>query len=61
MPTKANVNFKAPVLPDPPQEYDKVAFARFNNILRLYFNQVDDALRSANLKEQSDAMSWFFG
>ena len=61
MPTKAKVNFKAPVLPDPPQEYDKVAFIRFNHILRLYFNQVDDALRSANLKEQSDAMSWFLG
>jgi len=59
--TAYNVKFRAPVLPDPPKEYDQASLIRFNNILRIYFNQVDDALRNPNLKEQSDATSWFLG
>jgi|TARA_R100001224_G_C3893493_1_gene105837 hypothetical protein len=57
--TSYDYNFKAPVLPIPPEEYSRLNFVEYNNILRIYFNQLDDALRSPTLKEQSDAMSWF--
>ena len=36
--------FKAPSLPKPPQEYDKSYQDNFVNILRLYFNQLDNLL-----------------
>jgi hypothetical protein len=36
--------FKAPSLPKPTQEYDKAYFDSFVNILRLYFNQLDNLL-----------------
>lgn len=36
--------FVAPALPNPPQEFDQRYFDKFNNILRLYFNQIDQFL-----------------
>lgn len=57
--TDHKLTFNAPVLPLPPKEYNEAYFSQFNNVLRLYFNQVDNALRSPVLKEQSDAMGWF--
>ena len=36
--------FKAPPLPKPTQEYDKTYFESLVNILRLYFNQLDNLL-----------------
>jgi len=40
------VTSKAPNLPLAPQIYDQQTFDRFSNILRLYFNQIDNALAS---------------
>ena len=37
----------APALPTGPTTYSKSYIDRFNNILRLYFNQLDNALRNA--------------
>jgi len=37
----------APALPTGPETYSKGYIDRFNNILRLYFNQLDNALRNA--------------
>ena len=37
----------APALPTGPTAYSKGYVDRFNNILRLYFNQLDNALRNA--------------
>ena len=37
----------APALPTGPATYSKGYIDRFNNILRLYFNQLDNALRNA--------------
>lgn len=34
-------NFKAPALPLPPAQYSQQYVARFNQLLRLYFNQLD--------------------
>jgi hypothetical protein len=39
--TSYNIDFKAPVLPDPANEYDVRTFNQLNNTLRLYFNQLD--------------------
>jgi hypothetical protein len=36
--------FVAPALPQPRQEYDVNYFQQFNNVLRLYFNQLDQLL-----------------
>tara|TARA_R110000796_G_scaffold132991_4_gene248532 strand:- start:5526 stop:5714 length:189 start_codon:yes stop_codon:yes gene_type:complete len=55
------VGFRAPALPYPPQEYRPFQFEEFNKVLRLYFNQVDTALRDKSLSQQSDAMGWFIG
>jgi hypothetical protein len=38
-------NFKAPALPLPPGQYDTGYQNQYNNILRIYFNQLDNVLR----------------
>ena len=38
--------FVAPALPNSPPVYDQSQFDRFNNVLRLYFNQIDAAVGS---------------
>ena len=45
--TRYNVPFRAPALPYPPQVYDQASFEEFNKVLRIYFNQLDNALRNA--------------
>lgn len=45
--TRYNVPFRAPALPYPPQVYDQESFKEFNKVLRIYFNQLDNALRNA--------------
>lgn len=39
------VNFKAPALPLPPGQYDSSYQNQYNNVLRIYFNQLDNLLR----------------
>jgi len=38
-------NFKAPALPLPPTQYSNEYQNQYNNILRIYFNQLDNTLR----------------
>ena len=57
--TKYNVPFRAPALPYPPKEYSMTDFEEFNKVLRIYFNQVDNALRNTTLNEQAHANTWF--
>ena len=38
--------FVAPALPKPTQEYDRTYFENLVNILRLYFNQLDQLLET---------------
>lgn len=45
--TRYDVPFRAPALPYPPQVYDQESFEEFNKVLRIYFNQLDNALRNA--------------
>lgn len=35
----------APALPVPPEEYNKASFERYNNVLRLYFNEINSNLK----------------
>jgi|TARA_R110000803_G_scaffold204423_1_gene270425 hypothetical protein len=56
---KHTIEFRAPALPYPPEEYNAFQFEEFNKVLRLYFNQIDNALRDKSLARQSEAMGWF--
>ena len=49
-PTDSTSRIVAPALPTGPTTYSKGYVDRFNNILRLYFNQLDNALRNAVAK-----------
>ena len=42
--TTLNKRFVAPALPQPTQDFDVAYFQQFNNVLRLYFNQLDQLL-----------------
>jgi hypothetical protein len=59
--TRYDVPFRAPVMPYFPDEYERQAMDQFSNILRLYFNQLDNAIRKANSTDKADAQSWFMG
>ena len=47
MATSKDLSVRAPALPLPPAKYARTAFTQFNNVLRIYFNQLDAALRNA--------------
>jgi len=57
--TDYNVTFRAPALPLPPTEYSQAYFNSMNNVLRLYFNQVDQAFRNNRIINQAETTSWF--
>ena len=57
--TDYKISFKAPALPLPPMEYDQRHFDSTNNVLRLYFNQLDQALRSDSIINQAEAVTWY--
>ena len=59
--TAYNITFRAPALPLPPAEYNQAYFNSLNNVLRLYFNQVDQAFRNDRLINRAEATSWFIG
>jgi len=44
---KTGVNFVAPTLLNPPKEYEANVFEQTNRSLRIYFNQLDNAMRNA--------------
>lgn len=56
-----DVNFIAPSLPYPPQLYDSVYFEAINDMLRVYFNQLDEALRDGSTQRNAESMAWFLG
>ena len=59
--TNFDITFAAPALPLSPMEYDQRHFNDINNSLRLYFNQIDQALRNTDIANQAEATSWFIG
>ena len=58
--TRYGVIFRAPALPYPPIEYSQQDFEQFNNVLRLYFKQLDTVVRNANTADKATATAWFF-
>jgi|TARA_E500000318_G_scaffold108284_1_gene118860 hypothetical protein len=58
--TRYDIDFVAPALPNPPQQYNQRDFNQFNNALRLYFSQLDKAVRDASTSPQAQAAGWFF-
>lgn len=57
--TNYGVAFRAPALPYAPEEYDRQQFEQFNNVLRLYFSQLDTAMRNATVSNRAEAVGWF--
>ena len=57
--TRYGVGFRAPALPFPTPEYDQQNLEQFHNVLRLYFTQVDTALRNATVSDRAEAIGWF--
>ena len=54
------VGFKAPALPYPSEVYSAAELEEFGKILRIYFNQVDNALRDVSATYEAEAQVWFF-
>jgi hypothetical protein len=59
--TDYEIPFRAPALPLPPAAYEQRYFDEVNNVLRIYFNQIDQALRSSRASDQAEATGWFLG
>jgi len=59
--TDYDIPFKAPALPLCPAVYEQRYFDEVNNVLRIYFNQLDQALRSSRASDQAEATGWFLG
>ena len=57
--TDYNIAFRAPALPIPPTTYSQRHFDETNNVFRIYFNQLDQALRSSRSTDQSESVAWF--
>ena len=57
--TRYGVGVVTPAFPYPPEEYNQQSFIQFNNVLRLYFIQLDTALRNATTDDRAEATSWF--
>ena len=55
------LDFAPPALPIVPVEYNVPYFDNYNEMLRLYFAQTNEALRVANAQEYSESAAWFFG
>ena len=45
--------------PFPTPEYDQQNAEQLNNVLRLYFNQIDTSLRNAIISDRAEATGWF--
>ena len=58
--SNVKIDFVGPALPRPPELYDSMSFDTSNNILRLYFNNIDESFRK--IKQAQDALeslTWF--
>lgn len=54
-----DVNFKAPVLPYAGPEYDQLYSDEYDSALRIYFNQLDEAVTVSMAQEYSQSVAWF--
>lgn len=56
-----NINFSAPVLPYATSMYEQEYFNQYNEILRVYFSQIDEILRDGTALEASESLTWYMG
>jgi hypothetical protein len=55
----ANYKVRAPALPIQPQEYDRSQMDQFQNVLRLYFNRLDQYNIKASTEQNSqNVLMW---
>jgi hypothetical protein len=54
-----NVPFRAPAIPYAPKEYNPQDFDEIHKVLRIYFNQLDSALRDNTDANKAEAMGWY--
>jgi hypothetical protein len=57
--TTHSISFTAPIMPYAPNAYDVTYFNYYNEILRLYFNRIDEAFRDRGSEEYSESVAWF--
>ena len=55
------INFSTPLLPLMPEEYNKLYFDQYNEVLRLYFTRLDEAASKGITQEYSQSVAWFMG
>jgi len=58
--TRYGIDFVAPTLPIAPTQYSQSDFEQFNNVLRVYFDQLDQGIRTASTSPQAETTGWFF-
>jgi hypothetical protein len=54
-----HIDFNAPPLPLTSGEYKQLYFDQYNDILRMYFNQLDEAASKGIAQEYSQSVAWF--
>jgi hypothetical protein len=58
----ANYKARSPALPIPPNEYDRSQQDQFENVLRLYFNRLDQYNIQASMEQNSqNVLMWLGG
>ena len=55
------IDFSAPPLPLISEEYNRLYFDQYNEVLRLYFIQLDGAASKGLAQEYSESVAWFMG
>lgn len=56
-----NIGFSAPVLPYATSMYEQEYFNQYNEVLRIYFSQLDETLRDGTALETSESLAWYMG
>jgi|TARA_R110000744_G_scaffold100337_1_gene193561 hypothetical protein len=56
-----SINFGVPVLPQAELEYNQTYFDQYNEVLRLYFVQLNESASEGVAQEYSQSVAWFMG
>ena len=54
-------NLRAPALPIQPNEYDRSQMDQFQNVLRLYFNRLDQYNIQSEIQQNSQNVLYWLG
>jgi hypothetical protein len=56
-----DIKFSAPILPYTTSMYEQEYFNQYNEVLRVYFSQLDETLRDGTALEASESLTWYMG